>query len=454
MRMLSALFALLLGMAPAAHAGNPFGGLKDFFATVPKSTLDEAQGDHGKPDIARDIAAWRRGGQTFADMPYLHVYLQQIADRLLGDRDTGERTVQIMISPPEAFGAFTLPNGAVFVNLGTLLALRSEDEVAALLGHELAHVLLRHHESDEYRNLLDKGFRFAELYMSSQGGKFGQNDFRKLQAASWVSQKALFPAWTRQQEDAADRKGLELMIAAGYNADAMVRLLRVVQKATERQRQALKAARPDEALRQMAQQVERELSTEHKSAEARLQQVRTLLKTELRKRPRPALRRAAWQQALDRPSTREAIARYRRGHVVDRLVAAGKPAAGTPEGQAILADAGRKDAWLQMLALYLALERQDGDRALQALRQAHASGKAPYITYRILAELAVKQGDYTLADRYLNELNEAFDWPPQTLPLTIHVNRKLKRFLLPLQMRCVATADKQLINSCNVAATR
>jgi len=201
-----AMAGILLMPVPLVFA-DPLGGLKDFFSTLPKSDLTDEDEDEESTaaeqyDLKIDLRAWRRGGQTFARLPALERHLNRVAKRVLGSKADARRPVQVIIAPSAAFGAYTLPNGGIFVNLGTILALRSEDEVAALLGHEIAHLLLRHHDSDEYRNLLDKSFRVAELYMASRGQQFGKRDFLKLQAASWVSQKALFPAWSRKQEDA------------------------------------------------------------------------------------------------------------------------------------------------------------------------------------------------------------------------------------------------------------
>ena len=453
-----AMVGILLMLVPLVSA-DPLGELKDFFSTLPKSDLADEDEDEETAvtenfDLQIDLRTWRRGGQTFAQLPALQRYLNRVAMRVLANKADARRPVQVIIAPSAAFGAYTLPNGGIFVNLGTILALRSEDEVAALLGHEIAHLLLRHHDSDEYRNLLDKGFKVAELYMASRGQQFGKRDFQKLQAASWVSQKALFPAWSRKQEDAADRKGVDLLVAAGYNADAMVRLLKIVARATERQQKELQALPPKQAVERMIREMERKVPAEHASAVARQKGIRAYLKERHADRQRPAFLRQPWQAALQEPRTASAIARYRRGHRVERLLTTGSNAATARDLRALLVETDVRDAYLQMLAFRIALMQKDGARAMTALRQAHASGTAPFLTYRILAELAVRKQDYVQADRYLKELNTLFDYPPQTLPLTISVNRRLKRFLLPLQMRCVATADKALIQRCNEAATR
>jgi predicted Zn-dependent protease len=50
----------------------------------------------------------------------------------------------VVVDEPETTNAFVMPGGKVVVYTGLLKLLRTEKEVAAVLGHEIAHVLGRH----------------------------------------------------------------------------------------------------------------------------------------------------------------------------------------------------------------------------------------------------------------------------------------------------------------------
>ncbi len=50
----------------------------------------------------------------------------------------------MVIDEPGNVNAFVMPGGKVVVYTGLLRLLRKEDEIAAVLGHEVAHVLARH----------------------------------------------------------------------------------------------------------------------------------------------------------------------------------------------------------------------------------------------------------------------------------------------------------------------
>ena len=95
--------------------------------------------------------------------------------------------------------AYSSPNGVILVTSGYLAALDDESELAALLAHELAHFLDRH-------SLITK--RYARI------------------STSTVERMHL----SRALEEAADRKGLDLMRRAGYDPHAAIDTLALIEK--------------------------------------------------------------------------------------------------------------------------------------------------------------------------------------------------------------------------------
>ncbi|MGL6289168.1 MAG: M48 family metalloprotease, partial [Silanimonas sp.] len=71
----------------------------------------------------------------------LNAYLQEVLCRVAGPH-CGDLRLYVLEVP--AFNASMAPNGATLVCTGALLRLRSEDELAVLLGHEFAHYRQRH----------------------------------------------------------------------------------------------------------------------------------------------------------------------------------------------------------------------------------------------------------------------------------------------------------------------
>jgi predicted Zn-dependent protease len=109
--------------------------------------------------------------------------------------------------------AFSAPGGYVFVDEGLLRTLNNPDELANVLGHETAHLVLGHvdarNQQEKRKNfILNIGKAFAK-----KSSPAAQNTF---DAASKVGNYT-FLNFTRQQEYAADELGAKLAAKARYN---------------------------------------------------------------------------------------------------------------------------------------------------------------------------------------------------------------------------------------------
>jgi predicted Zn-dependent protease len=104
---------------------------------------------------------------------------------------------------PETINAFALPGGRIFVTSGMMAFVESEAEVAAILGHEISHVDLRHCiERYQYE------IKLKNAGMPEAG-----------QMVDFVHRLATF-GFTHDQEADADAQGVRLSILAGYDPDA------------------------------------------------------------------------------------------------------------------------------------------------------------------------------------------------------------------------------------------
>ncbi len=135
--------------------------------------------------------------------------------------DIGSRLVAAVEAPPYTFrfkiidspdvNAFALPGGYVFVNYGLLQKAATPDEVAGVLAHEIQHALKRH----GLRNVVGRA-SIAIIVGLAVGDVQGVGGL----AAGLASELAAL-SFSREQEEEADRLGLDLVYQARFRPEGM-----------------------------------------------------------------------------------------------------------------------------------------------------------------------------------------------------------------------------------------
>jgi predicted Zn-dependent protease len=129
-----------------------------------------------------------------------------------------------LLADPETVNAFALPGGQVFITFGLLRLLDSEDEVAGVLGHEAGHVVGRHSNEQMAKAQLSQGLVNAVM---AGGSEYGMTAG---QLAQFVSQLKN-TAYGRDHELESDILGVRFMKRAGYDPNALIRVMEVLKKA-------------------------------------------------------------------------------------------------------------------------------------------------------------------------------------------------------------------------------
>lgn len=129
-----------------------------------------------------------------------------------------------------SYGTRSSADGNIYIPYVMLHELDSTDELAALLARELGHTIRNHNGIDLFDQLQQKGMMAAEVFGSMGGGDARAKDptqerLAEILNAMSVADGFINPGWSRRQDQEADRLGLDLLISAGYNADAMFTLL-------------------------------------------------------------------------------------------------------------------------------------------------------------------------------------------------------------------------------------
>ncbi len=158
--------------------------------------------------------------------------LKGIANRLVGQvgvyrPDAAKWNWEVHTIKSNELNAFVMPGGKIMFYSGIIDRLTlSDDEIAAIMGHEMAHALREHSRerlSREYATQTGIGVA-ASVFGLTQG---------QAQLANLAGDFGVSRPHSRTQESEADQIGLELMARAGYNPQAAITLWQKMQRASQ-----------------------------------------------------------------------------------------------------------------------------------------------------------------------------------------------------------------------------
>ena len=236
--------------------------------TLPMTSVSKELGDF--TDIERNIFEEEyKKSSTYFLMPdsELKTYVFEVANKLISSLPSDKKPdFEIEITTEQTITAHATINNKIYISLGTLLNLKSEDELAYLLGHELAHLALHHNEKTYEResksrfvasiadNAIDYGNELFTLKAQLQGtNRLNAKDSETLDSSiSKVSrikkhmghlQDGLLNPY---EENHADFLAIDMMVNAGYNRNAVGDVLKTLN--SYRSNTANRMKRQEEAL--------------------------------------------------------------------------------------------------------------------------------------------------------------------------------------------------------------
>jgi predicted Zn-dependent protease len=120
--------------------------------------------------------------------------------------------------------AFAIPGGYIFVSTGLIVLAESEQEVAGVLGHEIAHVTQRHVAKMIERSKRLNIATLAAMLAGIVAGRGGTGSQAAVAMAT-ATAGALTLKYTREMETDADQNGLHYLIKAGYDPNGLITFL-------------------------------------------------------------------------------------------------------------------------------------------------------------------------------------------------------------------------------------
>ncbi|MFT4257545.1 MAG: M48 family metalloprotease [Pseudoxanthomonas sp.] len=218
---------LLIGSALAVAAGLPSSSpaqearLPDIGSSAGELLTPAKQAEYGSM-MKREL----RNYGYLLDDPLIDQWLDAVGQRLAGNSGEAKQSFDFFMLKDRQINAFATLGGYVAVNSGLVLTAEREDEVAAVLSHEIAHVTQQHvlrgverAQRDQLPILLGMLAAIA-LAQSAGGNSSGDASMAALASGMGLMQQSQIN-YTRSNESEADRIGIRTLSRSGYDVDAM-----------------------------------------------------------------------------------------------------------------------------------------------------------------------------------------------------------------------------------------
>lgn len=169
--------------------------------------------------IGRDVAENVRAEYGVVRDPAKNSRVTAIGRRLVAVCSRPDLPYSFEVLDTDIVNAFAVMGGPVFITNGLLDAAGSDnDEVASVLGHEVAHITQRHGVRK-----LEKAMGLAMVIELLTSGK--SSDVQKV---TTVATQLLMQGWSRDDEKEADVVGVDYAVAAGFDGWGLVRFLEML----------------------------------------------------------------------------------------------------------------------------------------------------------------------------------------------------------------------------------
>jgi len=201
---------------------NPLTGEKQRVALTPEQEI--ALGYKSAPEMAAQMGGLSRNREAAA-------LVQRIGERLARQSIAAKSPYKFsfnVLADPKTINAFALPGGPIFITEGLLRALKSEAQVAAVLGHEIGHVIARHSSERLAKQQLTQGLLGALIV--------GTGDYSTAQIGQVVG-GMINMKYGREDELESDALGIRILAEAGYDPRAMIAVMETLAKASGGSRQ-------------------------------------------------------------------------------------------------------------------------------------------------------------------------------------------------------------------------
>jgi predicted Zn-dependent protease len=184
-------------------------------------------------DLSRQMMTAIYKYYDIIDDPVVVDYVNDIGNRILATLPQQPFRYQFHVIKDDVYNAFATPAGHIFVYTGLIDAMEEEEELAGILGHEIAHVYCRHISQKIERQ---KKMGWASLAGLAAGVLLGVGGAGEAAQAVTMGSRAATQsaalAYGRDDEMQADQFGVKFITGAGYSAEGLLKILKKIRSKT------------------------------------------------------------------------------------------------------------------------------------------------------------------------------------------------------------------------------
>lgn len=154
----------------------------------------------------------------------LQAYVDRVGGKIVQSTEAGRSPYKFdfhLLADANTVNAFALPGGQIFITYALLSRLKTEDQLAGVLGHEIGHVINRHSAEHIAKQDLTQGLIQATDIATGDQGMITRF------VGSMINMK-----YGRSDELESDDYGVKYMIQSGYKPEAMIEVMQILKEAS------------------------------------------------------------------------------------------------------------------------------------------------------------------------------------------------------------------------------
>ena len=178
--------------------------------------------------VGKELYDKLNAGNQLTKDPRIASYINDLGQKILSQSNKPVPfDFKFSVVKSGAINAFATPGGFVYINEGTIILAEDEGELAGVIAHEIAHVNSRHIaqmvEKSKKINLATLAGLLAGVILGGGGAATQAAIGLSLATATTMGLK-----YSRENEEEADRIGIQYLVSAGYDPKGMLDFMKIM----------------------------------------------------------------------------------------------------------------------------------------------------------------------------------------------------------------------------------